>query len=133
VAGFWNIDNTGKSPVTLTGITLPGTRDLRMATKAWLVRIAYSGGEYMQIGDGGRWPPSDDAVARAQWKQREPLIGAVLKPGQERNLVLGILWTAGHYGISDGPQIRYQSAGQTYVVNEQLTLAISATCNNVPS
>lgn len=131
-AGFWNLDNTGKSSVRITGITLPGTRDLRMVTKAFLVPIAYTDGEYLQIGDGGRWPPSDGATARGQWKRRVPLIGATLKPGQQRNLVIGVTWTAGPYGISDGPKITYTSAGQTYTVTEQLTLAISATCNNVP-
>jgi hypothetical protein len=131
-AGIWDLDNGGKSPVTFTRFVLPATRRLRLATKAWLVPIAHTGSETLLIGDGGTWPPHQDSIERSQWAKRVPLMGAVLRPGQDRNLVFGVTWTSGHYGSSAGPRVTYKSAGQTYTLSEHVRIAVSGTCNNVP-
>jgi hypothetical protein len=130
-AGFWTVEDSGKSPVTFTGFSIRKAHGLRV-TKAWLVPIAHADGEYLLIGDGGRWPPHDGSVAKGQWAQRVPLVGGVLKPGQERNLVFGAAWTAGRYGITAGPALSYRSGGRAYTVNEQAGLAVAGNCNKVP-
>jgi len=125
--GIYDLDNSGPSPVTITSITLPSSRRLRM-TKAWLAPIGRQGGDYITIGAGYPYPPSFSPVARAVWAQRRPLIGAVIKPGKDLNLVFGLTRTGSSAGRSAGPKITYTSGGNTYTVSEQTSLVVAARC-----
>jgi hypothetical protein len=124
--GIFDLHNASHSPVTITGFTLPHLHGLRV-TSAWLTPIGYSGKTEELIGTA-RWPPITDAV----WAHRFPLIGAVIKPGRDYNLVFGLAHTGVKYGTSDGPKISYTSGGSKYTVSEQTTLAVATNCNSVP-
>lgn len=121
--GIFDLDDRGSAPVKITAITLPDAKGLRM-TSAWLIPIDYQGGDEILVGAGGSFPP----VWR-QWADREPLIGAVIRPRQDLNLVFGLVRTTARAGTSDGPKISYSSGGSRYTVTEQTTLEVAAHCS----
>jgi hypothetical protein len=125
--GIFDLHNTGHSPVTITGFTLPHLHALRV-TRQYLTPIGHAGKTEELIGTA-RWPPTVDGV----WRHRFPLIAAVIKPGQDFNLVFGLTRTAAApYGKSDGPKISYTSGGSRYTVSEQVTLSVAGNCASVP-
>jgi hypothetical protein len=122
-------DNKGNSPVQITGITLPPDHGLRM-TKAYLVPIGHADGDSFSIGVATGFPATYSSLARRVWTERESLIGAVMRPGQNLNLVFGISLTTTHRGSSDGPRISYRSGGNSYYDQEQFGLQMDPkTCN----
>jgi len=132
--GIYELHDTGKSTVTVKAVTLPGAHGLAM-TKAWLVPIGQTGdGSTMDVGAGWPYPPSFTKLVRAVWAQRQPAVGATIKPGQDLNLVFGLTRTKGSVGKSDGPAITYTAAGSTYTVQEETGLVLAAAnCQAQPS
>ncbi len=125
--GLFDLHNTGQSDVTITGITLGTSHGLRM-TKAWLTPIGHQNGNEELIGVGFPYPPSFSRVARSQWAQRRPLIGEVIRPRQDLNLVFGLIRTGARRGYSAGPQVTYTAGGSTYTLTEQTSLVVTAKC-----
>jgi hypothetical protein len=115
--GIYPLENHGRSPATIRGVTLPGTRGLKM-TRAWVTPIYRN----LMIGTAV-WPPSGPA-----WAHRIPADGAVVKPGQALNLVFGLTHTTKHAGRSPGPQVTYTAGGSSYVIHEAVSLKLAATC-----
>jgi hypothetical protein len=125
--GSYDLHNTGKSPAKITGIRLPHNHGLRV-TSAWLTPILTdSNGDQDEIGVGYSWPPSFDKLARKEWAQRVPLIGAVVKPGQDPNLSFGVART-GARGTADGPLVTYTSDGHTYTASFPFAIVVAARC-----
>lgn len=131
--GLYDLHNYSKSPVKITGMTLPHPHGLKM-TGGWLTPILKdpSDGDWEDIGVGYPFPPTFSTLARVEWRRRVPLIGAVIKPHQDPNLVFALTRIIARYGISPGPSITYTSAGHTWTLNEPFSLAIAANCNKVP-
>jgi hypothetical protein len=122
--GIFDLDDAGKSPVKVTGITLAHNHGLAM-TSAWLTPIGHSGGDEELIGAAISYPPSYDQLARQEWARRQKLIGAVIRPRQDLNLVFGLAQTTAKAGSSSGPRITYTSSGNRYVLQEQTTLEVA--------
>jgi len=130
--GSYDLDNKGKSPATVTGIRLPHLHGLRV-TSAWLTPILTdSNGDQEEIGVGYSWPPSFDKLVREEWARRVPLIGAVVKPGQDPNLSFGVARTGTHYGSAGGPLVTYTSDGHTFTANLPFSIVVVGNCNKVP-
>jgi hypothetical protein len=114
--GFFEVHNHGSSTVKLTGITLPKVHGMVM-TKTWLTPILVTPGHDELIGLAYPYPPHS-----VEWPKRVPAIGAVLKPGQDLNLVFGLTMTSPHNASSDPPQITYTAGGNGYTVNYGTTI-----------
>jgi hypothetical protein len=74
------------------------------------------------IGVGWPYPPTSQPA----WPQRRPAIGAVIKPGQNLNLVFGLIRTTGSSGRSDGPVVGYTANGSQYTIHEAVSLLLAA-------
>lgn len=124
--GLFDLHNSGSSPVTVQSLRLPAANGLRM-TSAWLVPFYFDkkDGNTDTIGVGWAYPPA----TRPEWPQRRPAIGAVIKPGQDLNLVFGLIRTTPRNGTSDGPAIVYTSNGNTYTMQEGINLTVSPDCD----
>jgi hypothetical protein len=129
-AGDYTLHNTGKPPATITGIRLPSMHGLNI-TSAWLTPILRnpSNGDFEEIGMGFSWPPSESKLARQEWARRVPLIGAVIKPGQDPNLSFGAARTGTHRGTAGAPLITYTSNGHSYTANEGYSIVVAANCD----
>jgi hypothetical protein len=127
--GIYTLDNGGKSPVKVTGISFPHDHGLRM-TSAYLVPIGHQDGDTYSIGIASTFPAAYSKLARKVWTERVLLIGATIRPGQNLNLVFGMGLTTHHAGSSDGPRIAYTSGGSDYYVQEKFDLQMDPkTCN----
>ena len=128
-AGDYTLHDTGRSPATITGIRLPNMHGLKI-TSAWLTPILRdpSNGNFEEIGIGFSWPPSESKLARQEWARRVPLIGAVIKPGQDPNLSFGVARTGTHRGTAGAPLISYTSNGHSYTANEGYSIVVAADC-----
>lgn len=101
-------------------------------TSSYLVPFSHGGGYTFSIGVASGFPAAYSAAARKVWTEREPLIGAVIRPGQSLNLVFGmsLVPATAHEGSSDGPRITYTSGGSDYYVQEQFSLQmVHPSCN----
>jgi len=111
--GFDALQNGGKIPATVRKVSLTYAHGMTMTTRAWLVPIWHTQGDYDAIGDGFAYPP----VTWGTWKYRRPAIGGVVRPGQTLNLVFGIKRTA-RTGRSGPTSIVYTAGGSTYTLTE---------------
>lgn len=66
--GLDSLQNTGKIPATVQHVTLTNPHGVTVTTRAWLVPIRHTHGDYDVIGDGFPYPP----VTWGTWKQRRP-------------------------------------------------------------
>jgi hypothetical protein len=99
-------------------VSLPAAHGMAM-TEAWLV--PRDGGP--NLGVGFPYPP----VTSPLWAYRVPASGAVIEPGEDLNLVFGLLRTTAADGSSDGPMIVYAAGRTTYTLREKLSLALART------
>jgi len=111
--GLDALQNSGKIPATVRKVTLTNPHGVAMTTRAWLVPIWHTQGDYDVIGDGFPYPP----VTWGTWKNRRLAIGGVIRPGQSLNLVFGIKRTA-RTGRSGPTSIVYTAGGSTYTLTE---------------
>jgi hypothetical protein len=133
-AGIWNVPDTGKHTVKITGVRWPHIHGLRV-TSAWLVPILKDpgDGDWMEVGDGGSWPPRGDPTTDREWAMRVPLIGAVIKPGKDPGqgpqIVIEVARTGASKGMTDGPLVSYTSNGHSFTANDEGDkLEIAAKC-----
>jgi hypothetical protein len=110
---------SGTSPVTVQRVSLGSPHGLAMTT-AWVTPVFAN---TPLIGAVLSWPPAGPA-----WAQRRPAAGAVIKPGQDLNLVFGLTRTTPRSGRSDGPVIVYTADGNTYTLAENTSLIVQANC-----
>lgn len=131
--GIYELVNIGRSPATVQRVSLPdNAHGLRM-TKAWLVPITHTRGNgTLSVGAGGLFPPVYSALVRAVWAQRRPAAGAIIRPGQDLNLVFGLTRTSDRDGRSPGPAIVYSANRTTYTIDEGWSLIVSANCLTMP-
>ena len=115
----WDLDNQGTAPVTVRSVSLPDAHGMAM-TQAWLVPLNTDG---PQLGVGQPYPP----VTYPLWADRVPAVGAVIRPGQDLQLVFGVLRTTAADGRSDQPMIVYTAGRATYTLHEQGSLAVART------
>jgi hypothetical protein len=126
--GIYELVNTGTAAATIQSVTLPDAQRLRM-TKPWLAPIGRTAnGGTIDVGAGFSYPPSFSKLARWQWANRVPAIGATIKPGHGFDLLFGLIWAGGKTGLSGGPVIAYTAGGSSYTVSEQVTLEIATYC-----
>jgi hypothetical protein len=111
------LENRSSSPVTITSITVPAARGLKM-TRAFVVPIQHRPGQYQAIGELTVWPPASDPV----WAHRHAIPGAAVPAGATLNLIFGLTQTTGKVGRADGPLITYSSDGNSYTIQEQTAL-----------
>ncbi len=117
--GLFDLKNQGTAPVTIRSVSLPDAHGMAM-TEAWLVPSNTSG---PQLGVGQPYPP----VTYPLWADRVPAVGAVIRPGQDVQLVFGVLRTTAADGRSDQPKIVYTAGRAAYTLREQGSLALSHT------
>lgn len=131
--GIYDLHNYSKSPVKVTGITLPAAHGLKLSG-GWLTPILQdpSDGDWVSIGAGFPYPPAYSKLARQEWQRRRPLIGATIGPHRDPDLVFVLTRTRPGVGHSAGAKITYTSAGRTWMITENTTLAIAGNCNKVP-
>lgn len=115
------LDNMSTSPVTVTSVKLISAHGLAM-TAAWLIPLYKPPhGSLSYVGDAvypdTKWPT---------WRLRQRIPGAVIKPHQTLNLVVGLTRTAARVGLTAGPVITYTAGGNTYTLQEQFAFAITA-------
>ena len=122
--GFFEVHNHGSSTVKLTGITLPKIHGMVM-TQTWLMPILVTPGHDELVGLAYPYPPH-----WVEWPRRVPAIGAMLKPGQDLNLVFGLTMTSRHNAGSNPPRITYTADGNSYTVNYGTTI-LMGTCSGV--
>ena len=130
--GLYDLHNSGSSPVTVHGISLPHDHGLTM-TSSWLTPIYHGVGRDLVIGVSWPWPPSRStgagaAAVRWAWAPRKPLTGAVIKPHEDLNLVFGLTRTTARNSYSGGPVITYSTGGTAYTVSEKTTLEVAKSC-----
>ncbi len=73
------------------------------------------------IGVTADYPPiaKADVAIDPEWRNRVPAAGATIRPGQDLNLVFGLIRTTAKAGRSDGPLISYTADRNSYTVQEQ--------------
>ncbi len=101
--GLYDLHNYGKSPVKISGITLPPLRGLKRTGSWWLTPVLRDprNGNWVDIGAGFPFPPTFSKLAREEWRRRRPLIGAVLRPHQDLTLVFVLSRTAANSSAGD--------------------------------
>lgn len=120
--GLDSLQNTGKIPATVQHVTLTNPHGVTVTTRAWLVPIRHTHGDYDVIGDGFPYPP----VTWGTWKQRRPAAGFI-RPGQSLNLLFGIKRTA-RVGRSGPTRIVYTAGGNTYTLTYSTPLVKPGSC-----
>ena len=125
--GFFDLENSGKTPVTVTSVALPSSADgLRLSTRSWLVPLFYTGnGGFDDVGVGAPCPPT----TAPEWPYRRPAVGSVIRPGQTLNLVFGLTRTGTSDGKTGGPVIMQYAGGNNYTVRELASLIVAAVCH----
>jgi hypothetical protein len=123
--GIYDLTNGGSTNVTIKHLTLPSAHGLKV-TSWWLVPIYHdpSNGNSYDVGAGFPYPPTK----APEWPRREPAKGAVIRPGQDLNLVFALTRTSAPASRSAGPLITYTAGGNTYSVQEKTTLIVAANC-----
>jgi hypothetical protein len=118
--GIDALQNSGKIPATVQKVTLTNPHGVAMTTRAWLVPIWHTQGDYDVIGDGFPYPP----VTWGTWKHRRLAVGGVIRPGQSLNLVFGIKRTA-RTGRSGPTTIVYTAGCSTYTLTESTSTVMN--------
>ncbi len=131
-AGIFNLTNSGTTPVTITGVTLPGSHGLTMTRQVWLVPIRWDAREHAHINVGVGWPYPPPLKRAPQWVLREPAIGGIIRPHHTLNLVFGLTRTTAKAGKAPVPVIAYIAGGTSYTVREQTELIVAADCFTQP-
>jgi hypothetical protein len=125
-AGLWILDNTGTSPVTVTSVKLPPSSHGLAMTKAWLVPpYTPPNGARTYVGVQAGYPPTHFAT----WPMRQPIPGAVIKPGRGLSLVFGLTRTGTKDGHTPGPVVTYTAAGNSYTLQEHYGFRMAAHCS----
>jgi hypothetical protein len=119
--GIFDLHNKGASPVTVTSVRLPSAHGMTI-TKSWLIPIFRKPGQDDLVGEQASYPPA----TWPEWAKRQPIPGAVIRPGQDLNLVFGVTRTTARSGHSAGPVVAYTAGGSTYTVQEQTSLVMVA-------
>ena len=128
--GGYDLHNAGKYPAKITGIRYPHLHGLRH-TSAWLTPILKdpADGDWQEIGVGFSWPPGGDPTTDREWARRVPLIGAVIKPGQDPNLSFGLARTGPRAGTVGAPLVTYTENGHTWTANMGFSTVVSPHCH----
>jgi hypothetical protein len=113
--GDFTLQNTGTAPVTVNSVTLTDSHGLAQG-KPWLLPII---GELV---GSALWPPQAKA-----WARRIPADKAVLRHGQDVNLVLEVWRTRNPSGISQ-VTVRYTASGTTYSLTEGWSVQVAGNC-----
>jgi hypothetical protein len=117
--GDFTLHNTGTAPVTVNSVTLAGAHGLAQG-KPWLLPII---GDQPLVG-AALWPPRGRA-----WARRIPADGAVLRHGQNLNLVLEVWRTRSPWGIAQ-VTISYTASGTTYSLTEGWSVQVAGNCGD---
>lgn len=113
--------NTGTTPVTVTSVKLGAPRGVTM-TKAWLMPFYKPPhGALSYVGAGEPYPPT----SWHEWPNRQPIPGAVIKPGQGLNLFFGLTRTTAGSGRIDGRVITYTANRTSYTLQEHFGFQIT--------
>jgi len=123
--GTADLHNTAQDPVTVAGVRLPGLHNLAVAG-AWVMPIFHDpkNGNWVLVGDGFPYPPTRWPT----WPQRRSAIGAVIRPGQDLNLVIGLTRTSARNGRASGPLVDYVSDRQSFTLTYHINLIVSHRC-----
>jgi hypothetical protein len=120
----WELDNQGTAPVTVRAVSLPDAHGMAM-TAAWVEPLNTTG---PQIGVGLAYPPATYPL----WSHRVPAAGAVIRPGQDLQLVFGVLRTTAADGSSAAPMIVYTVRRSTYTLRMKGSIATAVTKCTLP-
>jgi hypothetical protein len=118
--GIYELENSGSTPANVQSVSLGSPHGLAI-TNAWITPIFAN---TPLIGAVLSWPPP----AGPAWAERKEAEGAVINPGRDMNLVLGLTRTTANTGRSDGPIIVYTAGGTTYTLSENTSLIVAAKC-----
>jgi hypothetical protein len=124
IVGFDGLVN-GKSQLTVNSVRLTDNHGLAMGVP-WLVPLL-NGDDNM--GMGYPWPPTLKQFP--QWRYRRHADGAVVRPGQNPDLVIPV-WRTGKKAGQASITVYYTANGNTYTWTGNWQVAIAANCNNVP-
>lgn len=123
--GVANAVNMGSSPVVLDKVALPHATHFRLL-KSFIIDPA---GVWASFGLWNGFPPrlGKDRRSRGLWATREPLAGAVVRPGEIVSLVLG---ATGQDDAASGPiQVDYHDrSGATGSFVSNVTYRLRETC-----
>jgi hypothetical protein len=116
--GFDQFTNHGHTAVVLDRVALLHPHNERLV------------GSYAVPGDRVvgvvHWPPRNPATQPA-WKDRQPLHGFRLAPGNSFNMVLGVAAIAGgHRAISQGELVYYHDSSGNYVAKSYSANIVAA-------
>jgi hypothetical protein len=111
--------NDGTSPVRVINVTLLSPRRLAM-TKAWLVPVYKPPHGSISYVGVQLYPP----IHWHTWPLRQAIPGAVIKPGQALNLVVGLTRTGPKDGTTGGTVITYTANRISYTLQETFGYAI---------
>jgi hypothetical protein len=121
--GIYALENGGKIPATIQSVHLTHPHGLSM-TKAWVIPIVHTTGQYDLVGEQLNYPPR-----WSTWAHRQPVPGAVVPAGKSLNLVFGVTRTTAKTGTSGYPVVTYTAGGNTYTLTETISLVVTAKRN----
>ena len=119
--------NHGTSPVRVTSVKLLSQRGLVM-TEAWLVptyKPPHGAWSYVGV---QLYPP----INWQTWPRRQPIPGAVIKPGQALNLVFGLSSTGPKDAHTGGSVITYTANRTSYTLQETFGFVLVAPHTRCP-
>jgi hypothetical protein len=105
-------------------VSLPDAHGMAM-TEAWVEPLSTTG---PQIGVGLAYPP----VTYPLWSHRVPAAGAVIQPGQDLQLVFGVLRTTAADGSSAAPMVVYTVRRSTYTLRMEGSMTAAVTKCELP-
>jgi hypothetical protein len=117
--GDFTLRNTGTAPVTVNSVTLTDPHGLAQG-KPWLTPIISN----QPLIGANLWPPPAEA-----WARRIPADGAVLRHGEDLNLVLEVWRTRNPSGIAR-VTISYTASGTTYSLTEGWSVQVARNCGD---
>jgi hypothetical protein len=124
--GLFVLENRGSATVRIESIVLPSVHGMTMTRSSWLVPTYHDpeNGDEVAVGAGWPYPPPN----APEWPHRKPAIGGTIRPGQDLSLAFGLVRTTSKAGTSAGPLITYTASGNTYSLQEKITLTVAARC-----
>jgi len=94
-------------------------------TKAWLMPLYKPPhGSWTYVGAAYSYPP----VHWPEWRHRQPIPGAIIKPGQMLNLFFGLTRTTAGPGRTGGPVITYSANWISYTLHDNFGIVIAQKC-----
>lgn len=122
--------NEGDIEATITEVSLAAPEGLALIEVSVM---PYPAQESVFLGSSNSYPPvlTETPKMRQEWEDREPAVGAVLAPGDERQLAVG-LRVVEHpppttFPRIDGLLIEYQSGGQEYQARTTYYVGVGCT------